>query len=75
MFNVIQILRTIMGLAELNAFVAWCKHAIECIEVLRGDKYVSSESMQGKDINQKRTIIEIVWECQKLFLSRYKRGL
>ncbi len=36
LFNVFQLTRTIMGIVQLNAFVAWCKHAVECIRALSG---------------------------------------
>ncbi len=36
MFNVFQVLRTIMGIVQLNAFVAWCKDAAECMRALSG---------------------------------------
>ncbi len=35
-FNVFQLLRTIMGIVQLNAFVAWCKDARECLRALSG---------------------------------------
>ena len=47
MFNVFQLLRTIMGVVQLNAFVAWCKDAIECTRALLGEDSESSESNQG----------------------------
>ncbi len=34
MFNVFQLFRTIMGIVQLNAFVAWCKDAMECVRAL-----------------------------------------
>ncbi len=34
MFNVFQLMRTIMGVLQLNAFVTWCKHAVECMRAL-----------------------------------------
>ncbi len=36
MFNLFQLLRTIMGMAQLHAFVRWCKHAVQCIRALSG---------------------------------------
>ncbi len=36
MFNVFQLMRTIMGIVQLNAFVAWCKDAVECMHALLG---------------------------------------
>ncbi len=33
-FNVFQFLRTVIGIAQLNAFVAWCKDAQECLRAL-----------------------------------------
>ncbi len=34
MFNLFQLMRTIMGIVQLNAFVAWCKNAVECMRAL-----------------------------------------
>ena len=36
LFNLFQLMRTIMGLVQLNAFVAWCKHAEKCMDAVRG---------------------------------------
>ena len=36
MFNLIQFFRTVMGKVQLEAFVDWCKHAVECMKALRG---------------------------------------
>ncbi len=36
MFNVFQLLRTVMGIVQLNAFVAWCENAMECMRALSG---------------------------------------
>ncbi len=38
MFNVFQLIRTVMELVQLNAFVAWCNHALECMKALRGEE-------------------------------------
>ena len=43
MFNVFQLTRTIMGIVQLNAFVAWCKHALECMSALSGKVKKNSE--------------------------------
>ena len=37
MFNLIQLLRTLMGKVQLDTFVAWCKHAVECVRALLGE--------------------------------------
>ncbi len=37
MFNVFQLLRTVMGIVQLNAFVAWCKDAMACVRALSGN--------------------------------------
>ncbi len=36
MFNLIQLMRTLMGMVQLDAFVRWCKHGVECMRVLLG---------------------------------------
>ena len=36
LFNLFQLMRTIMGLLQLNAFVAWCMHAEKCMNAVRG---------------------------------------
>ncbi len=36
MFNLYQLLRTLMGMAQLHAFIRWYKHAVECIRALLG---------------------------------------
>ena len=35
MFNVIQLLRTLMGKVQVEAFVEWCKDAMECLRALQ----------------------------------------
>ncbi len=36
MFNVFQLMRTITGILQLNAFVAWCKDGVPCMRALLG---------------------------------------
>ncbi len=36
LFYVFQLMRTVMGLVQLNAFIARCKDAVECIRALQG---------------------------------------
>lgn len=36
LFNVVQFLRTVMGKVQLEAFVRWCKHGVECMRALQG---------------------------------------
>ncbi len=66
MFNVLQLMRTVMGLLQLNAFEAWCKHADECIAALCGAR--------SKTRDDTRTMMEIMRQWQKVFLSKCKRG-
>ena len=47
MFNLIQLLRTLMGKMQLEAFVVWCKHAVESLRALLGADDERSE--QGDD--------------------------
>ncbi len=68
MFNVFQLKRTIMGLVQLNAFVAWCKHAVECIRVLQGNDYPSSWRRKRSDRNDTRSILEGVRQRMKEFV-------
>ena len=44
MFNVIQLLRTLMGKVQVETFVEWCKHAQECLRALQGGH-------EGSDVN------------------------
>ncbi len=78
MFNIFQLLRTIMGWVQLNAFVAWCKHAVECMEALVGDDYQSSssssESLEGGGRDKTRRILGIVGQWRKEFVLKCKRG-
>ncbi len=73
MFNIYQMMRTIMGWVQLNAFVAWCKHAAECIRALEGDDHEtsssSSNSAEGRSKDDRRRMMEIVVHWQKVFVS------
>ncbi len=48
MFNVFQLMRSTMGIVQLNAFVAWCKDAAECMRALSGRGVRRSGTEQGK---------------------------
>ncbi len=78
MFNVYQLMRTIMGWIQLNAFVAWCKHAVECVRVLEGynDETSSSSSKRTEEgaRDKTRRMMELLGQWQKVFVSRCKRG-
>ena len=50
MFNVFQLMRTIMGILQLNAFVAWCKDGVLCMRALLGKDGEKSE--QDDDPNR-----------------------
>ncbi len=57
MFNVFQLLRTIMGIAQLNAFVAWCKDATECMRgLLSQDDELSEVDRYWKTRTEKQLI-------------------
>ncbi len=75
MFNIYQMMRTIMGWVQLNAFVAWCKHAVECIRALdRNDSDTpASESAEGRGGDKKRRMAEIVAQWQKVIVLWCKR--
>ena len=49
MFNLLQLLRTVMRKVQVDAFSAWCEHAVECIRALRGADEESDE--QSSDDN------------------------
>ncbi len=71
MFNVFQLMRTIMGWVQLNAFVAWCKDAMECIRALEGDEYESSssEGTEGRRRDETKGMMEIMRQWKNLFVS------
>ena len=48
MFNLIQLLRTLMGKVQLEVFVEWCKHAVECLQALQGTDEERSEQSEGE---------------------------
>ena len=48
MFNVVQLLRTLMGNMQLEAFVTWCKHSFKCMRALQGAGDERAE--QRKDV-------------------------
>ncbi len=53
MFNVFQLMRTIMGIVQLNAFVAWCKHAVECMRALSPrDEEKSKQEVESRQETQ-----------------------
>ncbi len=73
LFNVFQLMRTVMGLVQLNAFVGWCEHAVKCMKALQGkgnEGYVSSSSDAWSD---RERISEIGLPRQKIFVSLCKR--
>ncbi len=77
-FNLFQLLRTVMGLLQLNAFLAWCNHAMECIRALQGDilyDYVSSVRTEGTRREERRRMMEIVRQWQNMFVSWRNIGL
>ncbi len=79
MFNVFQLMRTIMGLVQLNAFVAWCRHAVHCLESLKGEEdeefqSASSASVRDRDRGKSRSAMEKVQQWQNLLVSSWKRG-
>lgn len=43
MFNLVQLLRTFMGIVQMNAFVEWCEHASHCLRSLVDDDYEKPE--------------------------------
>ncbi len=62
MFNTIQLARTFIGIVQLNAFVQWCKHGVECIRALlgadeegdeRGEDAESADNMEDVEENVK----------------------
>ncbi len=72
-FNLFQLLRTIMGLVQLNAFVAWCKHAVESIRVLEGQDDQRSDRGERAGRNQ-TSAMETVLQWQNMFVSWCKSG-
>ncbi len=51
MFNVLQLMRTVMGIVQLNAFVAWCKDAVACMRALLGrDAEHSQQSVDSRAV-------------------------
>ncbi len=80
MFNVFQLMRSIMGLVQLNAFVAWCKHAVECLEVLKdteneSDSWSASENMEGSHASEKGAMSERVWRWPMKFVPWCRHGV
>ncbi len=80
MFNVFQLMRTLMGLLQLNAFVAWCKHAVDCMKALDADEYEAYlrfmlKSAGGRGRRGKRRITAISGQWQNMVVSWWKRGL
>ena len=69
MFNVFQMMRTIMGLVQLNAFVAWCNHAVDCMNALQGHICPVSEKKDGRGRDEPRRMIQIVRHGQNVFIS------
>ncbi len=54
MVNVFQLLRTLMGILQLNAFVAWCKDAKECMLVLCGKYDGDGKNDSEQDVGAER---------------------
>ncbi len=54
MFNLYQLLRTLMEMALLYAFVRWCTHAVECIRaLLGGDEEGNDDANDVADVQDK----------------------
>ncbi len=47
MFNVFHLLRTIMGIVQLNAYVAWCKDGMQCMRALPREHEEAGENDGG----------------------------
>ncbi len=69
MFNVFQLMRTMMGYLQVSAFVAWCKYAEECIRVLQGDDHQNSVITEGRCRDEARTMMEKLGKWYNVFLS------
>ena len=54
LFNLIQLLRTLMGKVQLEAFVAWCKHATDCMRALLGPDDERSEQREDGSSGDER---------------------
>ncbi len=79
MFNVFQLMRSIMGLVQLNAFVAWCSHAAECLQALKGradeeNRRSSSGSMDNTERGDIKKTTRSVRQWQNVPTSFRKRG-
>ncbi len=61
MFNVFQLLRTIMATVQLNAFVAWSEHATECLYALLGKEREAKEKVSCGFLRMK---ILVIW-CKR----------
>ncbi len=73
MFNVFQLLRTIMGIVQLNAFVAWCKDARECVRALSGIDKAGSEN--DRDSRAEETERFCGFFNLEIFVTWCKRGI
>ncbi len=58
MFNVFQLMRTIMGIVQLNAFVAWCKDAVECMGALLNKEDEYSERVVASSSETSETSVD-----------------
>ena len=62
MFNVIQLLRTLMLIVQLEVFFMWCKHALECLRAKQGadeerDEQSEGESSEWEGSNQNNSCV------------------
>ncbi len=52
MFNLIQLMRTLMGIVQLKAFAQWCRHGVECMRALLGaDAEGAQRSNDSEDVD------------------------
>ena len=51
MFNMIQLLRKLMGMVQLEAFVEWFEHALECLQALQGADGERTEESEGVPVS------------------------
>ncbi len=63
MFNLIQLLRTLMGIVQLNIFIRWCQHGVECIRALMG----ANEEEHEKDAktNELGDVLDVVADVEE----------
>ncbi len=74
MFNVYQAFRTVVGILQLNVFLAWCKDAVKCSRALLGRGGEDSEGSRVRRCRRETGKFCVLVQLQ-VFVTWCKQGI